>query len=280
MPELFGREASVTVDNLRFTDLDVAFAIKRTNQPEPNSCELTLWNLTEDHQAQLEAITPEGTDAAARGVHCEVVAGYKDNTSRIWLGDLRTIETVFEGPDVITHLTSGDGEKAWKHARHNVSYGPKTPVDAALRSIARAMGVGEGNLSKVVSRIKVGGSAIWQTGKVFSGPASRQIASMAESADLEVSIQDGALQFLDKGQALEGTAILVEAGTGLIGSPSVDNEGIVSFSMQIIPDLKIGRKVQINARRVKGLYRIVEGDWVGDTSSGGVWQVNCRGEPL
>ena len=229
----------------------------------------------------MEAITPEGTEAATRGVPCEIVAGYKDNTSRIWLGDLRTVETTMDGNgDTVTHLTSGDGEKAWKHARHNVSYGPKTPVDTALRSIARALGVGEGNLSKVVARLKVGGSAIWETGKVFSGPASRQLASLADSADLEVSIQDGALQFLDRGKALEGTALLVESGTGLIGSPSVDNEGIVSFSLQMIPDVKIGRKVQLNARRVKGLYRVIEGDWIGDTSSGGVWQVDCRGEPL
>lgn len=280
MAELFGREVSITVDNFRFKELDASFRIARSNQPEPNTCELTIFNLNPDHRAQLEAISPEGSKAAEKGIPCEIVAGYKGNTSRIWLGDLRTVETVFEGSDAYTQLTSGDGEKAWKHARNHVSFGPKTPVAAALRSIARALGVGEGNLSKVIAQLKVGGSAIWPTGKVLSGPASRQLASIAESADLEVSIQDGALQFLDRGEALKGTAILLEQGTGLIGSPSVDNEGIVSFSMQMIPDLKIGRQVRLNSRRVKGQYRVVQGEWIGDTSAGGAWQIDCRGEPL
>lgn len=279
MTELFGRKVAITVNTTRYTDLDVAFTIKKTLKPEPNTCEVTMWGLSRDRQAELEAIVPRGTKQAARGIPCEIEAGYEGGMSLLWRGDLRTVETVNEGPEVITYLTSGDGEKSWKHARLHVSYGPQTPVETSLRAIARSLGVDEGNLSKVVSRLKVGGSAIWPTGKVLTGAVSRQLVSIARSAELEVSIQDGALQFLDRGKALSGTALKLTPDTGLIGSPSIDNEGIVTFTTLMIPDLRCGASVVIDAKRVKGNFRIREIEWSGDTSSSD-WYAECKGEPL
>lgn len=279
MTELFGRKVSVTVGTTRFSDLDAAFHVHKSTKPEPNTCELTIWNLNEDHQSELEAIAPKGSAPATQGIPCEIDAGYEGGTSLLWRGDLRTVETSDEGPDQVTYLTSGDGEKAWKHARNHVSYGPKTPLDTTLRAIARALEVGEGNLSKVVARLKVGGSAIWPTGKVLTGSASRQLVSIARSADLEVSIQDGALQFVDRGQALQGQAIRLNADTGLIGSPTVDNEGIVTFRTLLIPDMRCAGAVVLEAKRVKGNYRVIEIDTTGDTN-GGDWIHGCKGEPL
>lgn len=279
MTELFGRRVAVTVGTVRFEDLDVAFTIHKSIRPEPNTCELTIWNLNEEHQAQLEAIAPKGSAAATQGIPCEIEAGYDGGTSLLWRGDLRTIETTDDGPNVVTYLTSGDGEKAWKHARLHVSYGPQTPIETSLRAIARALGVGEGNLSKVASQLRVAGAAMWPAGKVLTGAASRQLVSIARSSDLEVSIQDGALQFISRGQALAGRALHLSSGTGLLGSPTVDNEGIATFRVLMIPDLRCGASVVLDAKRVKGGYRIVEINWSGDTSPGD-WEAECKGEPL
>lgn len=279
MTELFGRKVAVTVNTTRYTDLDVAFTVKKSIKPEPNTCEITMWGLSQDRQAELEAIAPKGSKQATVGIPCEIEAGYEGGTSLLWRGDLRTVETVNEGPEAITHLTSGDGEKSWKHARLHVSYGPQTSIETSLRAIARALGVAEGNLSKVVARLKVGGSAIWPTGKVLTGAVSRQLVSIARSADLEVSIQDGALQFLDRGKALSGTALRLTPDTGLIGSPSIDNEGVCTFTTLMIPDLRCGGSVVLDAKRVKGNFRIVEIEWSGDTS-GEDGIAECKGEPL
>jgi len=279
MSRLFQRDVSVTVGTLKFSDLDASFSITKTAKPEPNTCEVTIWNLTRDHQAQLESIAPKGSAPATQGIACRIDAGYKDNVSTIWSGDLRTVETMGDGPNAVTHLTSGDGEKAWKHARLHVAYGPKTPVETSLRAIARALGVGEGNLSKVVARLRVGGSAIWPTGKVISGSASRELVDMARSADLEVSIQDGALQFVDRGQALTGTALKLSPETGLIGSPTVDNEGIMSCRILMIPDLRVAGTIVLDADRVKGNYRVIQADWSGETA-GTNWYIDILGAPL
>jgi hypothetical protein len=274
MTALWDRRVVVTVDTIQFTSLDCRFKVEKTLKPTPNTCELQIWNLNEDHRAQLEELRPS-TKQATTGIPCSIEAGYKDGTTLIWLGDLRTVETVRDGPDWVTNLSSGDGEKAWQNAKLHVAYGPKTPLETALRAMARELGVGEGNLSKVVSRLKIAGSAMWPAGKVIAGPVRDAIRDFARSADLEVSIQDGALQFLDRGAALAGTAVRLAPETGLIESPTVDNEGILTAKMLMIPDIRCGGLVSMDSARIKGGYRIEQATWEGDTA-GQEWGVEIK----
>ena len=276
MTRLFDRRVDVTVDNIRFQNLDCAFHVKKTLKPQPNTCELTIFNLSEEHIAQLENLRPKEPQAT-KGIGCRIEAGYVDATSQLWLGDLRTVLTTREGSDWVTRLESGDGEKAWKNARLHVSYGPGTPIETSLRAMVRSLGLGEGNLSKFVGQLKQNGTAIWPAGKSFAGPVSRQLTAFAASAGLEVSIQDGALQFLDRGKALAGTAVRLAPETGLIGSPTVDNDGVLEAKCLMIPDIRCGGLVTIDARRVKGTYRIEEAEWAGDTA-GDEWSITIRGK--
>jgi hypothetical protein len=275
MTRLFDRHVIVTVDTIEFSGLSTAFQCEKTTKVQPNTCELSIYNLTQEHQAQLEQLVPHDKSQATRGIPCKIEAGYKDATSLVWLGDLRTCDTVREGPNWTSHMTSGDGEKAWKHAKIHIPYGPKTSLETALRAMVRALGVGEGNLSKTVARLKQAGSAILPAGTVFSGPVQRELTAFAESAGLEVSIQDGAIQFLDRGKALGGSALLLNAETGLIESPTVDNEGILTARMLMIPNVRPGGLVTIDAERVQGTYRIEKATWSGDTA-GTDWFIDIQ----
>jgi hypothetical protein len=285
---LFDRRYSVTVATVEFTKLDFSFRIEKTLKPQPNTCDLTIYNLTQEHQAQLEQleefkagkISKTGKSSqtqATKGIPCRIEAGYADGMSLVWLGDLRTAQTIWDGPTAVTHLTSGDGEKAWKNARLHVSYGPQTSVETAMRAMVRALGVGEGNLSKFTSRLKIAGSAVFPVGAVVSGSASRQLSDFARSAGLEVSVQDGAIQVLDRDKALAGESLLISKATGMIGSPTVDNQGIVTVKTSMRPDVRCGGLMTIDAARIKGTYRIEKATWEGDTSSS-EWSVECMGK--
>lgn len=277
MTTLFRRAWRITVDTVEFTGLDVRFSIEKTLKLQPNTCELAIWNLNESHRAQLEQLAPRAGAKATTGVPCRIEAGYEDALSLIWLGDLRTVETTREGSDWITTVSSGDGEKALQHARISVSYGPKTSLDVALRAMARALGVGEGNLSKVVAGLKQAGQSVYPAGKVLSGPVVRVLQDFARSADLEVSIQDGALQFTDRGKALAGTALKLSEATGLVESPSVDQKGVLHAKMLMIPDVRPGTLVVLEGARVKGNYRITKVEWTGD-SAGTDWYIEIEAE--
>jgi hypothetical protein len=231
--------------------------------------------LNEDQRSALEELRPKSKKATG-GIPCKIVAGYKDHTSLIWLGDLRSINSERDGPDWVTKLESGDGEKAHKNARINVSYGAKTPIDTALRAMVRALGVGEGNLAKVAAQLKLGGAGkLFSHGVVVSGNVAVKITDFARSADLEWSIQDGTIQFLNRGKALSTKAIVVSADTGMIGSPTVDNDGVLSVKLLMIPDIRPGTLLVVKAERIKGNYRIEKATWSGDTF-GSDWYVECE----
>lgn len=291
--ELFGRKWAVTVGTTRITDLDVTFEIEKTLKDEPNTCSLTVYNLSEDQRAALEELNDPGkavstlatskVKIAARkvvtkGIPVQIEAGYENDgaLSLLWLGDLRTAHSHHDGPDWVTVLESGDGEKAWQNARIHVSFGPKTPVLTVLTALVREMGLGEGNLAQVAKTLEVTGTGRLLTrGCVLSGRVQDELGAWCRSADLEYSIVDGAIQFVNRGKALAATAIRLSAETGMIGAPSVDIDGNLKARMLMMPDVRPGRLVVVDAERVKGNYKIEKAKWHGD-SAGADWFIEIE----
>lgn len=274
--QLFGRKWRVTVDRTEITDLDVAFAVERSVKPEPNTCELTIWNLNTEQRANLEELRPK-KDALV-GIPVKIEAGYESATTLIWLGDLREIETRRDGPDWVTTLRSGDGEKAIEAARVNLSFSLGTNPAVALRALSKAMGVGPGNLEFFVQKLLLAGNPlIGSQGLVFSGQASQQLTEWTRSLDMEWSVQDGALQFTERGKPVVGSAVLITTETGLIDQPTVDQDGIVYGTALMIPGLLPGALAVVKSKRVTGNYRLIQTRHYGDTA-GSPWYVEFAGE--
>lgn len=312
MSRLFDRRCTVTVEkqrgqSLRFDagrsdagdgHLDAAFEVVKSLKEEPNTCELTIWNLNEKHRADLselardiadsvrkaeaalKAAEGEGAEADAAefrnllanvpGLLCRIEAGYREGVTTIWSGDLRTVDHVREGPEWITTISSGDGERAYSGTRVKMSSPRKgADIDTVFRTLARALGVDQGNLGSAVAALRRSPLArvIKEQGIVIYGPASRELSSLARSAGLEWSIQDGALQLLERGKARNGDVVVLRADTGMIGTPSVGTEGLLRVRSLIIPGIRVGGLIQLDARDVKGMYRVERATWSGDTSS-------------
>ena len=62
------------------------------------------------------------------------------------------------------------------------------------------------------------------------------------------------------------------AETGMLSSPTVDNEGTLTVRMLMIPDVRPGVLLVIGSERIKGGYRIEKADWTFDTF-GGPWEI-------
>lgn len=267
MTKLFSRSVDVVVGPKRLTGIDCAFEIEKTIKPEPNTCELKIWNLSEDTRAAFEEISPR-KKFQTKGIPVRIEAGYVDDRAILWLGDLRNVYSEYDGVDWITTMNAGDGALAYQNSRVNISYGPMTPAETVLRELVRRLGVGEGNLAQAIALFRVTG--IWKVypnGVVLSGSAARELTDFCRSAGLEWSIQDGTIQILDRGQALRGKAIRVSSDTGMVGSPSVDNLGVLSVRTLLIPDVRVGSMLVVDSTRIKGTYRVVKARWTCDTSS-------------
>lgn len=284
--ELRQRAATVQVGTLLIqcgngTGLDVAFTIRQGQaqsrggmKPRANTCDLKIYNLNQDHQKQLEqtktpATTPMSANpqSGAKIVPCVISAGYVGRQSVVFSGELRAAHTVTDGPTAITELSTGDGDQALGQRRLSISLPPGGSAAAGLRAILKALGVGQGNLGKALTLLqsKPLAGQLFSRGVVLKGSAAEIMTDFCRSAGLEWRIQNGQFQVQDLGKPLDGQAILVDSAHGMIGSPTVDTRGVLSFVMLMVPDLKPGVKVSVNAKHVKGGFRVIGVEWSGGT---------------
>ena len=261
--KLFQRAWSVVIGDLEVSELAIAFDVKKSTKKEPNTAELSIYNLSDENRKKL---------TEAKKYPLRIEAGYVGNLSQIYLGEVRSGFTTVEGPDYVTRLSSGDGEKAHK-VRLLIPIGPKTPADVALRAIARTLGVNAGNSDAMAATLAKRGKVLYPRGTVLSGNAAQNLTDFCRSAGLEWSIQDGALQILDIGAPLNERPIILSPDSGLIGSPSSDADGKISAKCFMIPGLRPGIRVQMDSLQVKGIYRITQAQYQGDTQ-GAEWSIS------
>lgn len=261
------------------SELRCVFKVKKTLKREPNTATIQIYNLAESSRRVLESSTK---------LVVRLEAGYKElGVSQLFLGQVRSAWTEWEGPDAITTITTGDSEKEMQEARLNMSFGKSLPVDVALTSIVQALGVGQGNLATAIALLKSkGAAAMFGLGTAVSGNAARLLTDICRSAGLEWSIQDGVLQILDLNKPLSDKAVELSAETGLVGSPTIDYNAttktkaggiLVKAKAFLIPELTPGRKISFKSKGVTGGFRIDEVTYQGDTH-GKEWyaELACR----
>lgn len=257
-------EQSLGVD---LSNVDCAFRIKKSLKPEPNSCDLRVYNLAESTRNVLQ--TP-------KRIMLRVEAGYENALSQLFLGEVRSAHSFREGSEVVTEISTGDSDKELQTARVSFSVGPDTPVSVVLTNIARALEVGPGNVEEIGAVLAAAGFH-FSDGTAIFGNAALALTWFCLSFGLEWSIQDGQLQILMQGDARSTKGVVLSADTGLIGSPTIDHKGVVTASALIQPDVAPGRYVQIKSLAFSGTFRVIECEYVGDTR-GNDWFVRFTGK--
>jgi len=248
--------------------LRCVFKVKKTLKPEPNTCELKIYNLAKSSRDKL----------SAKNLTVSVNAGYKKTgVSQLYLGEVRNAPSKVDGPDIITEISSGDGEKAQQKTWINRPVGPGTPALTVLENIAREFkGLGLGDTSNVAPLLAARGVATFHpTGGVLSGNAAQLLTDYCRSAGLTWSIQDGVIVFVDVQKPRGKMAVLLSAATGLHESPTVDAKGEVEAKCAILPGMRPGDLVVFSTESVQGGYRIEEIEYVGDTH-GADWYASLK----
>ncbi len=260
----FDRDVRIKVEGLDIAGLHASFRIVKTLRKEPNTCELTIFNLSQPHRDEI---------AQSKAPIVEIKAGYKgrddpgaalievpalpfgagddepEEPGLVFLGNVRDADSGFEPPDWITSLESGDGEKATRFSRINKSFVAGTSLATVLNEVAKSMSVGIGNAKKQIAK-----GNLLEAGKAFlnsvtvSGQSSKELDRIVKSAGLEWSIQDGALQLLELRKPLADVSIVLAPDTGLIGSPTIGNDGIVRVRSLLNSDIVPGRELEIDSK--------------------------------
>lgn len=257
--KVYGRRWRVQVGTLDTTLLDVKFKVNRSLYSRAGTCELEIANLSPDHRHEL---------VTARRYHTfvEVQAGYIDGMSLLFRGDLRKAIPSRDGTDWTVKVTAGDGEHAIRTARVSRSFSPGTSVGAVVQHIAETMGVGIGNAREALRGARLGeGESVFPEGTVLYGSAAAELTRLCAAARLTWTVQDGNLQVLPLGGALERTALVLGPDTGMVGAPEIVNRRTVNVKALLIPGLVPGQQVILNSAIVTGTWRITEAEYAGDT---------------
>jgi hypothetical protein len=257
MTDLYGRAWRVTVGDLQTTTLDVVFDIERATFGVGKAT-VQLFGLSESNR---------NTVRDSRGTLLKVEAGYaQTGLGVIFQGDVRRADTERDGADWIAHITGGDGEDAMHTARVSRSFGSGATVADLVSYVAGVMGVDPGNAVAAL-----GGAGLDNVGTVFPmgvvlhGRALPHFTAVLRAAGLTWSVQDGTIQVVPLGGALQRTAVLLGEDSGLVGSPEQGKNGVVKARALLVPDLVPGQLVQITSAGTNGLFRIMKVHNTGDT---------------
>lgn len=253
--------------------LRVSFRIVKTTKKEPNKADISIYNLKEDNRVQLQSKEQEVI----------LEAGYIENTSVIFKGQLSHGENVYNANTWVTSLQSADGQKQMQRSRINLSLKGNVSPGDALKKLAGAMGLKPGNLKDAIAKGSLReGFKGFQNGLVMSGKTEQQLHKLARSMGLTFSVQDGQLMLVGPRQFLGDQAILLSSATGMLGSPQAGEDGYITVRSYLQPLLQPFYRVKVESRTVNGFFRIEKSTFVGDSwgAGSGSWYVDLECKPL
>jgi hypothetical protein len=273
---LFNRAATLIVGKTKTTGTKyagfrISFEVDKTSESTPNPAKVSIYNLSRDTRSALEQ----------KGLIMILEAGYsgiedEPNVAQLFVGDVRRVKTVRQGPDLITTLEAGDEEVKLTTTHVDQSFKEFTSVTTVVQSLASKLGVGIGTISAAVKDV-------FQNGVSLSGLVSTQLDVITKKIGVEWSVTDGQLNILAPTESTTEPAVLLDAFTGLIGFPCKRHDGDektksftgIEFSSLLNPEIRPGRAVQIVSGEIQGIFRVRRARYRGDTH-GGDWRVDVE----
>lgn len=252
---------AVQVDGLR-----VQFSISKSLGSDPNTCEIIVTNLAERTRAEFQD--------EPRKVILEV--GFDGELMHLFSGDVSWAASVKNGSDWETALQVRDGGRGYSNARVNRSYDRGTAAITAIRECAAAFGL---SLPPAVDR-RPELQKQFAAGVVLAGKASDELSRLLAPFNLGWSFQDGQLQILAAGDVRAGQAIVIEEGSGMIGSPSfqapASSRGkkakrgtgsgpVLSVDTLLYPQIAPGGIVEVRGRNIHSQWKVRKVDHQGDS---------------
>lgn len=237
-------------------DLRVEFSISKSLSKEPNTGEITIYNMAQQSRAEVQR----------RPLYIRLEAGFEDSFARLFEGDMRWAQSKLDSPNWVTKIEVGDGERAYRRARVSRSFRRGVKARDAIRELAQSMGL---VVPKAVARKEF--LREYAGGLTLQGPAHREMSRVLDSFDIGWSIQDGKLQILDDTETRFDEAVLVSEDTGMIGVPEISpprkgkKKPSLSVRTLLEPRIRPGGRIVVRSRSVRGTYRVQQMRHVGDT---------------
>lgn len=214
----------------------IKFEITKTIRHTPNHAEILIYNLS------------PATENTIKNEFDEVVvnAGYKGDSRLIFIGNLSRIRRYREGNEQVTQIIAADGDADYYDTIINTTLAAGTTASSALNKIVEQFKATK--LGHAVAVTAMEGKRA--RGKVMIGPARDYLHQIAVTAAAHWSIQDGVLQFVPFEGTLQDEAIVINARTGMLKAPEINDKGI-KVECLLNPALRPGGKVMLDNNDIK-----------------------------
>jgi hypothetical protein len=244
-------------------DLKIEFDIAKSISSTENAALIKIWNLNEGHRnalgKELDDITLE--------------AGYQppgggDNIGILFKGQIRDVEHRREGPDIVTYLSNGEGDKAFRKATISKTYPAGTEVKEVVEDVYKELekeGIdrGEWKFPEDLPKFRRPYAAV--------GSAKREMDVLSRGFGFYWSIQNGVCEIIPRDGKI-GTVVLISPETGLVGTPTITDNGVRAVAL-LNPEIRPNRPVRIQSHTLEmnaqdGEYRVSEARYTGDNREG------------
>lgn len=269
-----GGSLIVNPGGVNLHELKIGFSVSKSISSAQNSAEIKLWNLAEAHR---NAVGKELDDITLEAGY--MPPGEGGNVGIIFKGQIRDVEHTREGPDIITTLSCGDGDKAFRRATISKSYPKGTPVKDVVEDIYSELekqGVkrGEWKFPEDVKDFKRPYAAC--------GGCKREMDTLGRGHGFYWSVQNGAMEVIP-GDGFVGGIVFISPQTGMIDVPTITDNG-VRVSALLNPEVRPGRRVRVESQVLEmnaanGEYRVSECTFSGDNRDG-AFKVELTGESI
>lgn len=262
------------LDEVAPHEMRIAFEVSKGISGEANSANISIWNLNEDHR---NAVGKELDDIQLEAGYMPPEGG--GNVGIIFKGQIRDFEHVRKGPDIITKISCGDGDKALRKATIAKTYKKGTKVQEVLEGIQEQLekeGITKGQW-KLPDDVKD-----FKRPYSMCGSCKRELNTLGRGKRFYWSIQNGTMEIIPSDGHLAGVVLLTYE-TGLIGTPTITDNGVKATAL-LNPDIRPNRTVQIKSETLEmngedSLYRVSSLDLSGDNLQGD-FVVDIHGEAI
>lgn len=234
----FGRRYRITISDdsgnaLDVSDLHCTFNIVKTIMMEPNTSEVTIYNLNVKTENAI----------MMTGKRITVEAGYEGSQfGLIFDGDiLQTIREREDGTTCKLTIIALDSDRAINFEIANYTIARGQTARSIIEHIA-------GNASNPIPLGSISSKLEGQTltrGKVLFGKISDYINQIAKSYDLHFYMDDGSLNLISLDELPEGEIFELSPESGLIGTPEQTDYGL-SGQCLLNPQIKLNSLIHID----------------------------------
>jgi post-segregation antitoxin (ccd killing protein) len=242
----------------------VRFNIRLSNKSDTcNSATIQVDNLGEAHRHNLERL---------KTVYVDLYAGYETSMPLLFRGDLRSVHSDHSGATWTTTITSDTGRKGRKEGcgpskTKSKSFPPNVKIEEVLTHLAKVMDlrISAGSMKANAALLRNSNAQQFFNGYCLAGNAKRELDRITRSCGLEWQTHNKELHIIKAGKWLEETVPQLNARTGLIGRPSVGNNGEVKAQCLLIDGLHPMGRVFLDSVQIQGTCVIDSVAITGDT---------------